>query len=103
VFVADGVFGVVTAVVRKGTNQYAFYRGTSYVGQSPAVPQPPAPSSGEAGQAPGQSAALKADQSLDANLKMQNTSNSFQQIQRLQRRYDQPAGNRKGAAAGGFK
>ena len=102
VFVAEGVCGVVTAVARKGTNQYAFYRGTSYVGQSP-VPQPPSPSSGEVNQAPGKSEAAKADQSLDANLKMQNTSNSIRQIERLQQRYDQPAGKQKGAAAGGFR
>ena len=28
VFVAEGPNGVITAVARKGTNQYAFYRGT---------------------------------------------------------------------------
>ena len=33
VFVAEGVQGLVTAVARKGTTQYAFYRGTTYVGQ----------------------------------------------------------------------
>jgi tetratricopeptide (TPR) repeat protein len=103
VFVADGVRGVVTAVVRKGTNQYAFYRGTSYVGQSPQTPHAiPGQQLGE-NPASGKPGADKADQSLDANLKMQNESNSIRQIERLQQRYDQPAGNRKGAAAGGFR
>ena len=32
VFVAEGVRGLVTAVARKGDNQYAFYRGTTFVG-----------------------------------------------------------------------
>ena len=35
VFVAEGVQGQVTAVVRKETSEYAFYRGTTYVGQPP--------------------------------------------------------------------
>ncbi len=103
VFMADGVRGVVTAVVRKGTNQYAFYRGTSYVGQAPQGANgspPPAPT---ANQSPGESFGEKADQSLDANLRMQNTANSLRQIERLQQRYDQPAGKKKGAAAGGFR
>jgi hypothetical protein len=100
VFVAEGVLGTVTAVARKGTAQYAFYRGTTYVGQPPqpsrAVPQ-----------ASGRPAAQPPDstlnQSLDANLRMQNESNSMRQMKRLQERYDQPAGNRKGAAAGEFR
>ena len=45
----------------------------------------------------------KRDQSLDANVRMQNEFNSMRQIQRLQQRYDQPAEKRKGAAAGGFR
>jgi tetratricopeptide (TPR) repeat protein len=104
VFVAEGMRGVVTAVVRKGASQYAFYRGTKYVGQPPqanapaAAPQPPA----QQGQGQG-SAGKPMDQSLDANLKMQNTSNAIQQIERLQQRYNVPAGMRKGAAAGGFR
>ena len=32
VFVAEGVRGQVTAVARKGTGQYAFYRGEDIVG-----------------------------------------------------------------------
>ena len=32
VFIAEGLRGLVTAVARKGTAQYAFYRGTNYVG-----------------------------------------------------------------------
>ncbi len=52
VFVAEGVRGQVTAVARQGTAQYAFYRGTTYVGQP--VQVPPAP--GGAGQAASQPA-----------------------------------------------
>ena len=33
VFVAEGVRGMVTAVARKGDLEYAFYRGTTYLGQ----------------------------------------------------------------------
>jgi alpha-2-macroglobulin len=43
------------------------------------------------------------NQSLEANLKMQNTSNSIRQIDRLQQRYAVPADKSKGAAAGGFR
>ncbi len=101
VFVAEGVRGLVTAVARKGDGQYAFYRGTTYVG--------PRQSTRSAGAgAPTPPAAARGDQpdlnqSLDANLKQQNTANSIRQIERLQQRYNQPAENRKGAAAGGFR
>jgi tetratricopeptide (TPR) repeat protein len=101
VFVAEGVQGQVTVVVRKETTQYAFYRGTNYVGQPPV----PAARAAEP-QAPAQQPANGAqfNQALDANLKLQNESNSMRQIQRLQERYksvqpDQP----KGAPAGGFR
>jgi tetratricopeptide (TPR) repeat protein len=101
VFVASGVRGVVTAVARQGSNQYAFYRGTSYVGQEAQAPnQPAAQLRAEPVPAPD---AAGADQSLDANLRLQNSINNDKQIQRLQQRYDQPAGKQKGAAAGGFR
>src|SRR6202011_3500365 len=32
VFVGEGVVGTVTTVARKGTKQYAFHRGTRYIG-----------------------------------------------------------------------
>ena len=38
VFVAEGLRGLVTAVARKGTVQYAFYRGTNSVGAPPPAP-----------------------------------------------------------------
>ena len=38
VFVAEGVRGMVTAVARKGDLEYAFYRGTTFVGPATAVP-----------------------------------------------------------------
>ena len=47
VFVAEGVQGQVTAVVRKESSEYAFYRGTTYVGQ------PPVPAPAQAGAQPG--------------------------------------------------
>ncbi len=50
VFVAEGIQGQVTAIVRKESTEYAFYRGTGYVGQPP-VPQPSANMSPQ-GQAP---------------------------------------------------
>ena len=49
VSVADGVRGQVTAVARKGTAQYAFYRGTSQVGTNPppqSIPPPRHPERG---------------------------------------------------------
>ena len=45
VFVAEGVRGKVTAVARRGTGEYAFYRGTQYVG-TPPQPNAPAARSG---------------------------------------------------------
>jgi tetratricopeptide (TPR) repeat protein len=103
VFVAEGVRGVVTAVARRASNQYAFFRGTSFVGPTPqATFAAPAQQLGE-GEAQKPSAAAKADQSLDANLKMQNSTNNLFQIERLRQRFDQPAEKRKGAAAGGFR
>jgi len=97
VFVAEGVRGLVTAVARKGDNQYAFYRGTTSIGPPEQIP--PAPGGGGAHAQP----AAKADmsQSLDVNLKQQNEANSARQIESLQRRYNQPPA--KGAAAGGFR
>jgi hypothetical protein len=44
------------------------------------------------------------NQALDANLKMQNTSNNLKQIQRLQERYKNPESDKaKGAPAGQFR
>jgi hypothetical protein len=102
VFVAEGVIGQVTAVIRKDTTGYAFYRGTSFVGQAP-VPAPP----GQSGQAAGQTQAPQMpalNQALDANLKMINSSNNLKQIQRLEERYKvAPAEQPRGAPAGEFR
>jgi hypothetical protein len=102
VYVAEGVQGQVTAVVRKASSEYAFYRGTGFVGQPPA-PVPPA-SGGQAGQAGVPNNAPSPNQALDANLKIQNESNSMRQMRRLQERYQRvdPAKG-KGAAVGGFR
>jgi uncharacterized protein YfaS (alpha-2-macroglobulin family)/tetratricopeptide (TPR) repeat protein len=90
VFVAEGVRGQVTAVARKGSNQYAFHRGTTPIGPSPVVPNAP----GQAGQnqpgqqgqnPPGQPAAGSFD--LQQNVRGQNTSNQERQLQRLEERY----------------
>ena len=44
------------------------------------------------------------NQALDANLRMQNTSNNLKQIQRLQERYKSPESDKaKGAPAGQFR
>jgi len=96
VFAAEGLRGLVTAVARKGTAQYAFYRGSTYVGP------PLAQGSGSGGRAANRKPAAQG-QALDANLKHQNASNSRRQIERLQQRYAPPADNSKGAAAGGFR
>ncbi len=81
VYVAEGVQGQVTAVARKGTGQYAFYRGKAEVGgTSPKKPQA----------FKNRSKAdidNKAAESLDNNLKMQNSIYQNRQIDRLQDRY----------------
>ena len=80
VFVAEGVRGKVTAVARRGTDEYAFYRGTQYVGSPPQANAPPAP------QEPGKP---QAEQSLDANLRSLNSTNLKNQVDRLESRYKQ--------------
>jgi hypothetical protein len=98
VFVAEGLSGVVTAVARRGTAQYAFYRGTNSLGNqnlNGTVGGGAAP--GQSQNAPGQK------QELDANVKLLNRANSIKQIERLQQRYAAPADKNKGAAAGGFR
>ncbi len=101
VFVAEGVIDQVTAVVRKDTTGYAFYRGTSFVGQPP--PPPAAPNQAQQGQ--NQAPHMPAmNQALDANLKLQNSINSSKQIQRLQERYKSVEPDKSRAAkAGGFR
>src|SRR5262249_29281820 len=59
VFVAEGVRGMVTAVARQGTAQYAFYRGANYVGQPP---QPAANQPAAGAQAQGETAGKPMDQ-----------------------------------------
>jgi hypothetical protein len=87
--------------VRKETSEYAFYRGTTYVGQPPAPAQNAAQQMRAPAQAPNANAQ---NQALDANLRSLNEGNSARQIQRLQERYQRadPA-KAKGAAVGGFR
>ena len=54
-----------------------------------------------AGQAPNAPAA-EANQALDSNLKMQNSTNNLKQLNRLQQRYNQPADIRKGGSRWGL-
>ena len=89
---------MVTAVARKGDLEYAFYRGSTYLGpHEPAKPM--------AVPADGQRPRLRSapNQALDSNLKLQNEANNLKQLNRLQQRYNQPPEMRKGAAAGGFR
>lgn len=81
VFVAEGVRGQVTAVARHGAGQYAFHRGTAYVGQR-AVPEASKP-----GQPGHENAPAAEPQSLDQNLKDLNMMNRSRQIERLEGRY----------------
>jgi tetratricopeptide (TPR) repeat protein len=99
VFVAEGVRGMVTAVARKGDLEYAFYRGSTYLGPREATGKS-IEMKNQAGQAPGADAP---NQALDSNLRLQNESNNTKQLNRLQQRYNQPAEMRKGAPAGGFR
>jgi alpha-2-macroglobulin len=97
VFIAEGLQGLVTAVARKGSAQYAFHRGTTYVGLRTETGAVLGKAHGN-----GQKPAAQ-EQALDANLKTQNSSNNRKQIERLQQRYAAPADKSKGAAAGGFR
>ena len=49
VFVAEGLNGQVTAVARRGSDQYAFYRGTTSVGAPARTPANQAPVLGKPG------------------------------------------------------
>jgi TolA-binding protein len=93
VFVAEGISGTVTAVARKGTAQYAFYRGKTAIG-APAAPPAPTQAPG----APGDPNAAYFGQTpaLDQNVQMLNRSNSLKQMERLQQRYNMPAEAGKG-------
>jgi hypothetical protein len=100
VYVAEAVRGQVTAVARKATNQYAFYRGTTHVGQPAAAPAAAEgrpvhePKAGENAQ----------PQSLDQNLKSQNMFYQNRQIDRLQQRYGaENEGAQKGVKVEGVK
>jgi TolA-binding protein len=86
VYVAEGVVGQVTAVARRDA-QYAFYRGTTHVGAPPA---PAKPADAPAGaNAPGQ----QGGESLEQNLRRQNSTNQEKQMERLRGRYNaMPAG-----------
>ena len=92
---AEGVRGQVTAVARKGADQYAFYRGTTHVG---APPPPAAAARRRQRRRPRPRPARP--QSLDQNLKSLNLDNQMRQIDRLQQRYEQ--GGQGGAAPGEF-
>ncbi|WP_406697489.1 MG2 domain-containing protein [Singulisphaera sp. Ch08] len=95
VYVAEGLRGSVTAVARRGTAQYAFYRGTTHVGA------PHAPANDKAAFEASPKPADAPSQSLDDNLRIQNSSNQMRQIERLQNRYNQAEPG--GAAVKGFK
>src|SRR5262249_18032767 len=98
VYVAEGVRGQVTAVARRESAQYAFYRGTTHVGPPPA----PARAGAPATQPPGQSAfgvKVNGDADLGKNIKIQNFDNSMRQIERLENRYK---ANPQGVNPGGM-
>jgi uncharacterized protein YfaS (alpha-2-macroglobulin family)/tetratricopeptide (TPR) repeat protein len=81
VFVAEGVRGQATAVARKGTSQYAFYRGTTALGP-PATPATTVPAA-----IPPPAGETRKPQSLDDNLRSLNSDNQKKQMERLQERY----------------
>ncbi|WP_337176859.1 MG2 domain-containing protein [Paludisphaera sp.] len=95
VFSAEGLHGAATVVVRRGTSEYAFHRGTTYLGQPP---QPEAATPADRGEP-----AKEEGQSLDANLRSLNRSNNLKQIERLQNRYQPAPMQPPGAAAGEFR
>src|SRR5579864_8124707 len=85
VYVAEGVRGQVTSVARKDTSQYAFYRGTSYVGAAPVPAEAQKPSDA------GVNAQPQGSETLEQNLRSLNFENQSRQIDRLQQRYNAPA------------
>ncbi len=98
VFVAEGVNGEITALAKAGANRFAFYRGRRFIrGNLPA-------GVGGSGLPGGRSGLTKTPEpGLDAQLRMQNSANALKQVERLQQRFGQPSGNRKGASAGDFR
>ena len=80
VFVAEGVRGQVTAVARKGTDQYAFHRGTTPVGPPPAAPNAPAAGQPHAAAAPNSPTCSRTSGA-------RTSSNQERQLQRLEERY----------------
>ena len=78
VFVAEGVNGQVTAVARKGTNEYAFHRGHTFVGAPPQAPSPAKP---------GAEPNAADDMDLQKNVRGQNFGNQMRSLQRLDERY----------------
>lgn len=95
VYSAEGLHGAATVVVRKGASEYAFHRGTTYLGQPP---QANAPAPADQVEKP-----KEESQSLDANIRSLNRSNNLKQIERLQNRYQAPPQQAPGAAAGEFR
>jgi hypothetical protein len=95
VYVAEGVVGQVTAVARRGVGQYAFYRGTTPVG----APQPQAKSGEQGQQQP--SGGQQAGESLEQNLRLQNSTNQLRQLDRLQQRFGKPQGAPQGVQVEG--
>ncbi|MCY2936051.1 MAG: MG2 domain-containing protein [Planctomycetota bacterium] len=82
VYVADGLNGLVTVVVRQSAGRYAFFRGKTPLGgimvqQFAPSGQPNLPES-KGGES----------QSLDQNLRGINQQNSFRQMERLKSRYE---------------
>ena len=74
----------------QGRRSVRLLPGDTYVGEPP-QPQPAAVGRRRGRAAGSRQAGQAQNQSLDANLKMQNSANSNRQIERLQQRYNQPA------------
>jgi len=87
VFVAEGVRGKVTAVARRGTSEYAFHRGTAYVGAQGQQGQPK-DGQGQAANAPAGAERKPQGLGLEDNIRLQNSVNCQQQINRLNSRYN---------------
>ncbi len=108
VFLAEGIQGEAAAVARKGTAQYAFYRGTTSLGTPPPEAIKPAatPADAPAAAAKQPEGATNGKQSLEDNLRTLNNENQLRNIDRLEKRYQNPAQaspSKNGAAAGGFR
>ena len=94
VYVADGLSGLVTVVVRQSAGRYAFFRGKASLGGKFQQSFEPAAVQLRQQNQPQIEGQGKQSESLDQNLRGINQQNSFRQMERLENRYKSNSQNR---------